>query len=133
MPSRNAADGLSRDTATTSNSIHAAVRERGCPDRIPLARYPYLASRRRQANRPDRLAQRDPRDPLDVQISVGAAGGLVVIGCIAFGIGVCAVAAYAAFMDLTTPSVAATQFRAFMGASFRRYFRPRVAPDWFYR
>jgi predicted MFS family arabinose efflux permease len=41
----------------------------------------------------------------------------ILIGCIAFGIGVFTVAAYAMYMDITTPAVAATQFSAFMGAT----------------
>ncbi len=48
------------------------------------------------------------------------AGGrilLVLIAVTAFGIGVFTVAAYAMFMDLTDPRIAATQFSAFMGAT----------------
>ncbi len=41
----------------------------------------------------------------------------ILIGCVAFGIGVFTVAAYAMYMDITTPAVAATQFSAFMGAT----------------
>lgn len=42
---------------------------------------------------------------------------LVLIAVAAFGIGVFTVAAYALFMDLTQPTIAATQFSAFMGAT----------------
>ena len=41
----------------------------------------------------------------------------ILIGAVAFGIGVFTVAAYAMYMDFTTPAVAATQFSAFMGAT----------------
>jgi len=42
---------------------------------------------------------------------------LVLIAVTAFGIGLFTVAAYAMFMDLTEPRIAATQFSAFMGAT----------------
>jgi len=41
----------------------------------------------------------------------------ILIAATAFGIGVFTVAVYAMFMDLTTPTIAATQFSAFMGAT----------------
>jgi len=42
---------------------------------------------------------------------------LLLIATTAFGIGLFTVAAYAMFMDLTEPRIAATQFSAFMGAT----------------
>ena len=53
-------------------------------------------------------------------IMTGQSGGthlLFLIAVTAFGIGLFTVAAYAMFMDLTEPRIAATQFSAFMGAT----------------
>ena len=53
-------------------------------------------------------------------LATNQAGGwhlLALIAVAAFGIGVFTVAAYALFMDLTKPTIAATQFSAFMGAT----------------
>ena len=53
-------------------------------------------------------------------LATNQAGGwhlLILIAVAAFGIGVFTVAAYALFMDLTKPTIAATQFSAFMGAT----------------
>ncbi len=68
----------------------------------------------------------------------GRGSGLLwLLATVAFGIGLFTAASYALFMDLTFPSIAATQFSAFMGMtngceSWSTYAVGRIATQWDY-